>query len=649
MAFSLLIGGGPYSWKQGTLNIVETLGGRSTCEFAIDNPDGAVTPPRVGQSVLVKDGSYTIFAGSIESVEATRYHGTFAGLFRVSCVDHHRILDRRITGERKWENQSAGSIVIEICTSWLGGEAVGLTFVQAGPVIEEFKVEYTPISKALEELAQLSGMRWYVDYGKELRFFAPLTWTCPFEIEPESLNFTGLTIKATREEYINRATAKVERMIRSTQTVQFDSNGRTGAGEDPLPWMVPDGYRRRWAVTYPLHEKPVIRVNSIEQTVGKYGEEQAQWYWKEGSNEIIQDDTEPALVATDVLEIEYRGISTEVITLDRDGEISRRSSVEGNTGLYETGFVELETVTQAAIEQKLDALLDEKSRLGAVIVIDTNSHIEPLAVTARVGQNIHVDADGYRVHWYDVQSVVYGSPCRIIIPDHGIVTGEKLRLHNIPSLDGAWTVTRVDDDTLSLNGSNESGSYSGGGVAYPLTHIIRQIRTTDLSTGNAAVQIEAVSGHGAMDAVGFFRSLRAGGGTAAGTRTITLGGASAQDAQIIIVDGSSPLEQGNDIADNRYRVVVEQGSQLRLIEWAATLKTPGAVRIRIMVSSDNGASWASIFPAPGSVEIDGSSAGGTTFAVPTLQRGDLLRYDCVEADGSAGGLWLALRARRESA
>jgi hypothetical protein len=648
MAITLLIAGGPYSIKAGTLSIVETLGGRSTCEFSIDNPDGSITPPRVGQSVLIKDGVYTIFSGSIESIEATRYHGTFAGLFRVSCVDHHRILDRRITGERQWQNQSAGSILIDICTSWLGGEAVGLTFVQAGPTIEEFSVEYTPISEAIDELAKLASMRWYIDYGKELRFFAPLTSICPFEIEPGSLNFSGLTIQATREQYTNRAVAKVARLIRATQTAQFDANGRTGAGEDPLPWMVPDGYRRRWAVTYPLYDAPSIRVNSVSQTVGKFGQDQAQWYWREDSNEIVQDEMETALSSVDVLEIDYRGISEAVVTVDRDGEIARRGSVEGHTGLYETGMVEQEAMTQAVVEQKLEAMLDERSRLGAVVVIDTNSHIEPLAVTARVGQNIHVDADGYRVHWYDVQSVVYGAPCRIVIPDHGIATGEKVRLHNVPSLDGAWTVTRVDEDTLSLNGSSASGAYSGGGFAYPLTHLIRQIRTTDLPTGNAAVQIEAVSGHGAMEAVGFFRSLRASSGSAAGARTITLGGPSAQDLQIIVVDGASPLEQGNDLADNRYRVIVEQGAQLRLVEWAATLKSSGTARIRLMVSSDNGANWTSVFPAPGSVQINGAGASGTAFAAPTLQRGDLLRYDVVEADGSAGGLWLALRARKEA-
>ncbi|GIU76772.1 MAG: hypothetical protein KatS3mg005_0010 [Bryobacteraceae bacterium] len=508
MAFSLLIGGAPYSWKQGTLNIVETLGGRSTCEFSIDNPDGSITAPQVGQSVLVKDGAYTIFAGSIETVEAVRYPGTYAGLWRVSCVDHHRILDRRITGLKSWQSTRAGDIVTEICTTYLGGEAVGLDFIQQGPIVERFEIDHATIAEALQKLAEVAGMVWYIDYGRQLRFFTPNSYACPFELEPDSTNFEDLVLRSTREQYANRIIAKIGQYVRDPQTARFDAQGRTGDGEEPLDWMKPDGSRKRWAVTFPVHAAPTVRVNGVSRTVGPYGDDAAEFYWQTGSREIGQSDSSAALGPGDVLEITYIGLSSEVLTVENAGEISRRASIEQHTGIYEKLIETSQEMTRADARQYAEAALDKLDSLSGVAVIDTNTIIEPLASTARVGQFIHVDVDGYRLEWKQVTAVEYGAPSVITVPGHGLMDGARIRLHQVTGLNGSWSVQVVDPDRLRLVGSNASGSYSGGGYAYPLTYLIRQIRTADVA-GQLSVQLECVMGPATDDAVVFFRDLAA--------------------------------------------------------------------------------------------------------------------------------------------
>lgn len=508
MAFSLLIGGAPYNWKQGTLNIVETLGGRSTCEFSIDNPDGSITAPQVGQSVLVKDGAYTIFAGSIETVEAVRYPGTFAGLWRVSCVDHHRILDRRVTGQKSWQSTRAGDIVTEICTTYLGGEAVGIDFIQQGPVVERFEIDHATIAEALQQLAEVAGMVWYIDYGRQLRFFAPNAYACPFELEPASTNFEDLVLRSTREQYANRIIAKIGQFVRDPQTARFDAQGRSGDGEEPLDWMKPDGSRKRWAVTYPVHAAPTVKVNGAARTVGTYGDDAAEFYWQTGSREIGQSDSSAALDPGDVLEITYVGLSSEVLTVENSGEISRRAAVEQHTGIYEKLVDTSQEMTRADARQYAQAALDKLDSLSAVAVIDTNTIIEPLASTARVGQFIHVDVDGYRLEWKQVTAVEYGAPSIITVPGHGLMDGSRIRLHQVPSLNGSWSVEVVDQDRLRLVGSSASGTYAGGGYAYPLTYLIRQIRTADVA-GQLAVQLECVMGPATDDAASFFRDLAA--------------------------------------------------------------------------------------------------------------------------------------------
>lgn len=508
MAFSLLIGGAPYRWKRGTLNIVETLGGRSTCEFSIDNPDGSITAPQVGQSVLIKDGTYTIFAGSIESVEALRYPGTLAGLWRISCVDHHRILDRRITGQQSWQGVRAGDIVTGICTGYLEGEGVGIDFVQQGPVIERFEIDHATVAEALQKLAELAGMVWYIDYGRQLRFFAPNSYACPFELEPDSRNFQNLALRTTREQYANRIIAKIGQFVRDPQTARFDANGRTGEGEEPLDWMKPDGSRKRWAVTYPVHAAPTVRVNGSPRVVGTYGDESAEFYWQTGSREISQSENSQALAPGDVLEITYVGLSSEVLTVENAGEISRRAAVEGHTGIYEKLVDTSEEMTRADARQYAKAALDRLDSLSAVAVIDTNTFIEPLASTARVGQFIHIDVDGYRLDWKPVTAVEYGTPAIITVPGHSLMDGARIRLHQVPGLNGVWSVQVVDEDRLRLVGSSAAGMYSGGGMAHPLTYLIRQIRTADVA-GQLSVQLECVMGPMTDDAASFFRDLAA--------------------------------------------------------------------------------------------------------------------------------------------
>ncbi len=266
---TLKIGGADYRIKRNTLAITNTLGGRSTCEFSIDNPDGTITAPAVGQSVLVKDGSCTIFAGSIESVEALRYPGTLAGLWRVSCVDNHRILDRRVTRRHSWQSKRAGEILTEICTTCLRGEGVGLDFIQQGPVIESFEIDHATVAEAIQRLAETAKMHWRIDHQRQIRFFAPESYAAPFELAPASRNFTGLSLKSSREQYANRILAKVGRYVRDPQTARFDAQGRTGEGEEPQDWLKPDGSRKRWAVTYPVHAQPTVRVNGVQKSVGK--------------------------------------------------------------------------------------------------------------------------------------------------------------------------------------------------------------------------------------------------------------------------------------------------------------------------------------------------------------------------------------------
>lgn len=65
-----------------------------------------------------------------------------------------------------------------------------------------------------------------------------------------------------------------------------------------------------------------------------------------------------------------------------------------------------------------------------------------------------------------------GSPVRVTVTAHGFQTADTVRLYGVaeltPSLNGDYTVTRVDADRFTLDGTNGatySGSYTSGGKA----------------------------------------------------------------------------------------------------------------------------------------------------------------------------------------
>lgn len=511
MALSLLIGGISRRWKNGTLGIVETLGGRSTCDFSLEILQGEGWAPYVGVDVVVLDGAIRLFAGSIESVEVIRYHGNAAVLHRVSCIDHHRILDRRLAGEYNWQQQTAGQIVRDICNNSLQGEGIDTAFVQDGPVIEEFSIDYPTVAEAIDQVARVAKMLWLVDYQKNLRFFSPETYACPFELNNQDANFTSLGVRSTREKYANRMLVRLGQFLRPEQTARFDGAGRSGEGEEADASLTPDGERNRFWVTHPLGAEPKVTVNGSPKTVGIWGTDQTRdWYWSLQSRNLEQDPEATPLATGDVLEVTYVGVEQNWALAENPDEMALRATIEGGTGWYETLRTANDPTTRSQAQQLAESLLDQVDELSATAEVVLNTIREPLASTARVGQRIHIDVSDYIFGGRSITGVAYGAPVRIVAPAHGRLAGERVLITGVDAADGAWTVGNVSRDEFDLVGSSAAGSYGGGGWFHPLSYIIRQIRVYDVpGLPHLAYLIEAVAGPIIGDAVQFFQGLAA--------------------------------------------------------------------------------------------------------------------------------------------
>jgi hypothetical protein len=97
-----------------------------------------------------------------------------------------------------------------------------------------------------------------------------------------------------------------------------------------------------------------------------------------------------------------------------------------------------------------------------------------------------------------VSAISNTTPVELTISSHGWSTGDKIYLENsdVPALDGYWTATVVDPDTVSLDGSTASGAGSSGDAG-------RQIQITfesdhEMTTGES-VWITGAAGNTAIN------------------------------------------------------------------------------------------------------------------------------------------------------
>lgn len=93
-------------------------------------------------------------------------------------------------------------------------------------------------------------------------------------------------------------------------TETFDGNGRSGLTA-LNPSFRTNGQRKSFDLSFPpvAVDSAKVLVNGQRQTIGVLGRDSGrQWYWSETSQSLVQDESVPALAASDALSIRYIGL-----------------------------------------------------------------------------------------------------------------------------------------------------------------------------------------------------------------------------------------------------------------------------------------------------------------------------------------------------
>jgi len=204
--------------KSGSLNISKGADNVSYCSLSLvatasdlGSTDGLI----IGQDLKVKDGATVIFGGIIKTVRITQIEpgaGNTKHLqIDISSNGYNDVAARRVT-TLYYTAKTAGYIVGEIITNIfnLTGYDDNITAgtVSDGATISEYSAVCKSCKTILDELAETSGFKWYIDDSKALYFVAEDTVTdAAHDLVESGATFTDfkvLDVEISLENYRNK-------------------------------------------------------------------------------------------------------------------------------------------------------------------------------------------------------------------------------------------------------------------------------------------------------------------------------------------------------------------------------------------------------------------------------------------------------------
>jgi len=333
------------NFRSGTLEIEDVINERSTARLQLIDVSGSLSI-QDGEPIEVYDNdSNLIFSGYLLFPKKFVPIGNDAIFYDLECADQHQIADRWLVA-KTYLNTSAQDIVNDLYYTYLEPEGVTIgeidgvslfpandlypsesLFPFASTVILEQATfpRVGTVADAMNELAEITGYQWYIDYDKKF-YFAPRTFfQAAYDIQDNSA-IVNINVRQDRSQFRNR------QYIRGGLS-QTDSI----ALEKPTP--NPDGVSRTFILRFPVAEKPNIFINSVQIDANDIGingiDTGKKYYYLYNSNTIIQDSGESVLTGSDVIQVTYKGLVALAIVAENPAAIAQRKSVEGGTGIYE--------------------------------------------------------------------------------------------------------------------------------------------------------------------------------------------------------------------------------------------------------------------------------------------------------------------------
>lgn len=249
---------------------------------------------------------------------------------------------------------------IEIAGAATAFEIGGLQqSVQSGPTVTSYLVNYVPVSKALDDLAQMAGFTWQIDQNKVLWFTAPTAIASPWTYDGTQAEDGSGAVEETNPLYRNGQWILSIKDVTTSQTETRQGDGKLTA----------------FTMNYPLHSVPTVTVNGVSKTVGIGQVDTGKdWYWNQGSNVLSQDPAGTKLISTDTLSVTYVGEWTSNVYSQKAEAVAQEQVIEGGgSGLVEEAHSDAAITTTGQGFQLAGALLARYAQQGRTLTFRTRA------------------------------------------------------------------------------------------------------------------------------------------------------------------------------------------------------------------------------------------------------------------------------------
>jgi len=208
--------------------------------------------PTVYQEIKLEDaGGTKLFAGVIMGVN-TNLVSQYVK-HKVKCKDYSELMDKNLVVET-YENMTIAEIIDDINTEFMGGYFTTTNVIDADFSVNKITFNYERPTKCIKELAEFIGYDWYVDYDKDIHFFAKGT-----ELSPISITDTNKkAIKGSLSLNLDNS------QLRNVVYVRGGEYEGTERSEDYLA----DGDQDTIPLGTKFSSLPTVTVNAVSQTVG---------------------------------------------------------------------------------------------------------------------------------------------------------------------------------------------------------------------------------------------------------------------------------------------------------------------------------------------------------------------------------------------
>lgn len=242
---------------QGQFQVQQIIGTQKNTTTLIYKKYGAKTyTPAVFDTVVIQDGTSTIFGGRIATITETPINPASGITYQLDCVDYSIDLDSMLVS-KVYLNMTIGAIIADILTNF-APSFTGVN-VNCGFPITSIVFNQVTISDALKRLANIVQYDWFVDPSKDIHFFPKYTTLAPFNLTDTSGNYIPDSLQTIFDATQIANSIKVRGGTYHGATY---SDTITVKGSVTASWVLPYKFDKSTLT---------ISINGVSKTIGSYG------------------------------------------------------------------------------------------------------------------------------------------------------------------------------------------------------------------------------------------------------------------------------------------------------------------------------------------------------------------------------------------